>query len=362
MDMDKRIRLIGMSLVVVMLVVTACAPAAPAPATSAQATAAPAKTSGGLVYYMAPELLDEFQSGTQKMMLEDGKKLGYDIRALNGANNATTQASQMDDVINQKPKAIILAAVDAQSIVSEVQKARAAGIAVLVYDRFIVDTPVDFTSVVGTVKIGQMAAAEVVKALKQKYGTEKGLVLELMGDSGDNYTVMIDQGFSQAIAKYPNIKVIIKPTAGYDVTTSASIVDDQLTANKNIDLIFVHADFRVPAITPVLQAHGLKKGDVIIIGTDGAPTGLQSIRDGWMQETIGVPMDQQVYGIWQYLEDAVAHKAFQAGTVDVQGVQSDIVNEKWGPTLYLPGQIVDKTNVDDANNWGNMKVDATKAP
>ena len=130
-----------------------------------------------------------------------------------------------------------------------------------------------------------------------------------MGDPGDNYTVLIDQGFQDKIkADYPNIEVIAKPTAGWEPTVAASIVDDQLTANPDTDLIFVHADFRATSIIPVLQAHGLKQGDVLMVGTDGAPSGLQAIRDGWMIETIGVPMVQQVYGIWQYLEDVVAKK------------------------------------------------------
>lgn len=313
------------------------------------------------MYYMAPGLFDEFQAGTNKMMLQFGKELGYQVRALNAGNNASTQVNQMDDAINQKPKAIILNAVDVSTISASVEKARAAGITVLVYDRFIQDTQTDFHSVVGTIKIGQMAAAEIVRLLKEKNGAEKGTVLEIMGDSGDSYTVMIDQGFMGEMSKYPDIKVVSKPTPGYEVTTTASIVDDQLTANQNkIDLIFVHADFRIPAIVPVLQAHGLKQGDVIVVGTDGAPTGLQSIRDGWAVETIGVPMVQQVYGIWQYLEDAAAKKPFTAGTVDVKGVKSELKLEKWGPTLYLPGQIVDKKNVDDPNNWGNMKVDVQK--
>jgi hypothetical protein len=74
-------------------------------------------------------------------------------------------------------------------------------------------------------------------------------------------------------------------------------------------------------------------------------------------------MDQQVYGIWQYIEDVLAKKTIQpASTVDVQGVTAELKIETWGPTLYLPGQIVDKTNVDDTNNWGNMKVEAAPTP
>jgi ribose transport system substrate-binding protein len=310
-----------------------------------------------VVYYMAPGLFDEFQAGTNKMMMQFGKEAGYEVRALNAGNTSATQVNQVDDAIAQKPRAIILNAVDAATITASVDKARQAGIAVLVYDRFIQDTTTDFHSVVGTVKIGNLGADEVARLLKAKNGDAKGTVLEIMGDPGDNYTVLIDQGFTDKIkADYPNIQVISKPTAGWEPTVAASIVEDQLTANSKIDAIFVHADFRATSIIPVLQAHGLKPGDMLMVGTDGAPSGLQAIRDGWMIETIGVPMVQQVYGIWQFLEDAVAKKTFAAGTVDVKGVQAEMKIEKWGPTLYLPGQIVDKKNVDDANLWGNMKV------
>jgi ribose transport system substrate-binding protein len=312
---------------------------------------------GKVVYYMAPGLFDEFQAGTNKMMLEFGKEMGYEVRALNAGNSAPTQVNQVDDAINQKPVAIILNAVDAATITASVDKAREAGIPVMVYDRFIQDTTVDFSSVVGTIKIGQMAADEAARLLKEKNGEEKGTVLEIMGDPGDNYSVLIDQGFMQGIGKYPGINVITKPTPGWEPTVAASIVDDQLTANEKIDLIFVHADFRVPSIVPVLQSHGINQGDVIIVGTDGAPSGLQAIRDGWMVETVGVPMVQQVYGIWQFLGDVSAKKAIQSGTVDVKGVQSELKMEEWGPTLYLPGQIVNKSNVDDETLWGNMKVE-----
>ena len=315
------------------------------------------QSSSKVVYYMAPGLFDEFQAGTNKMMLQFGKEAGYEVRALNGTNTASTQVNQMDDAINQKPLAIILNAVDASTITASVEKARKAGIPVLVYDRFIQDAQLDFHSVVGTVKIGQMAAAEIARLLKEKNGEEKGTVLEIMGDPGDNYTILIDQGFQEAMKAYPNVQVVAKTTAGWEPTVAASIVDDQLTANAETDLIFVHADFRATSIIPVLQSHGLNKGDVLMVGTDGAGSGLQAIRDGWMTLTIGVPMVEQVYGIWQFLPDILAKKALTAGMVDVKGIQSEMKIETWGPTLYLPGQIVDSTNVDNPNLWGNMKVE-----
>jgi ribose transport system substrate-binding protein len=363
--------LLGVSLVLFLAV--GCAPKIAAPSTTeapaTEETAAEETTTEtavgqedapkgeGVVYYMAPVLFDEFQAGTKLMMETSGPELGYEVKSLNANNNATRQIEQMDDAITMKPKAIIMNAVDSSTIMGSVDKARAEGIPVLVYDRFITDTTVDFHSVVGTIKIGKMAVGECVNLLKDKYGEEKGVVLEIMGDPGDMYTVLIDEGFREDMAKYPNIEVIAKDTPLWEPTTTATIVDDQLTARKDIDIIFFHADFRGTAIVPVLESHGYKKGDIQMIGTDGAPTGLQVIRDGWMIETIAVPMVQQVWGIWSFMDETLAKEEIKAGTYDIKGVESELVIEKWGPTLYLPGQIITKENADDPNLWGNMKVE-----
>jgi ribose transport system substrate-binding protein len=308
-----------------------------------------------LLYYLAPSQMDEFQSGTTRYVQKFGKELGYEVRALNADNRAQVQMEQLDNAIAQKPTAIILNAVDSSTIVAGVQKARAAGIPVLVYDRFIQDTQVDFHSVVGTVKMGQMTAEESLKILKAKYGAPKGSIIELMGDSGDMYTVLIDQGFQDTLKAYPDIKIVAKDSAAWEPTVAARVLDDQLTAGNKFDIVIVHSDARVTAITPVLEKHGYKPGDVAIIGTDGSPTGLDQIRNGWMQETVAVPMVQQVWGLFQYLDKIIAKQPLPTGEVDVKGVKAQLVNEKWGPTLYLPGEILTKDNVSNPDLWGNLK-------
>lgn len=365
--MKKYSRVFYIFMALIILISTGCSTAPTTEAANQQpaadaaqpaADSGDANADGGLVYYLAPSLSDEFQAGTNKLMIQYGTEMGYKVKALNAGNKAPLQINQMDDAINQKPKAIILNAVDVSTITSSVEKARAAGIPVIVFDRFIQNTQTDFHSVMGTIKLGQIAAGEIARLLKEKNGSEKGTVLEVMGDSGDSYTVMIDQGFMDEMKKYPDIKVVSKTTPGYEITTTANIVDDQLTANQNkLDIIFIHSDSRIPAIIPVLQAHNLNKGDVIVVGTDGAPTGLQSIRDGWALETVGVPLDEQIYAVWQFMGDVIAKKSFTDGTVKVKSIEAEMKLEEWGPTLYLPGQIVDNNNVEDPANWGNMKVD-----
>ncbi|TJW42371.1 MAG: sugar ABC transporter substrate-binding protein, partial [Mesorhizobium sp.] len=96
-------------------------------------------------------------------------------------NKTDAQQSQMNDVIALKPSAIILAAVDFNALKPSIEAARAAGIPVVEFDRQITSTPSDFTSVAGTVEIGQIAADQAEKLLKAKHGAVKGKILQVLG-------------------------------------------------------------------------------------------------------------------------------------------------------------------------------------
>jgi len=302
-------------------------------------------------------LSDEFQAGTKLLMEQYGQSLGYEVRALNANNQATTQVSQLDVAITQHPKAIIVAAVDSSTIITGVEKARAAGIKVVVFDRFITDTPSDFTSATGTTKIGEITAADVGRLLTAKNGGPHGTVLEIMGDLGDQYTVTVSQGFNATMAaQFPDVQITTKNAPGYDTQTAVSILETQLAAGKKPDLVFLHIDPWAPAVIAALQAHNISKGDIIMVSGAGTPTGLQAIRDGWLTETVEQALPQQIWGVWQFMPDVLAGKAIQAGPVDVKGLPSEVKVEKWGPTLYLPGDVINSTNVDNPNLWGNMKV------
>jgi len=369
--------LIGVSLVLIMA--AGCAPKVEVPPTTEATTTAPSTEATteaptteaavgqedtpkgeGVVYYMAPMLSDEFQAGANLMSRNIGSELGYEVKSLNANNDVTKQINQMDDAVGMKPKAIILNAVDVSALVGSADKARAEGIPILVFDRFITETTIDFSSVVGTVKIGQIAGKECARLLKEKYGEEKGVVLEIMGDLGDNYTIMIDKGFKEVMAAYPNVEIITKDTPQWEPSTMASTVDDQITARKDIDILFNHADDRTAAIIPVFESHGYKQGDIIWISTDGTPTGLKSIRDGWVLETVQEPMVAMAHGLWAFMDEVLAKEEIKTGKYTIEGLETELITEKWGPTLYFPGDIISKENVDDPNLWGNVKVEVEK--
>ena len=310
------------------------------------------------IFYMVPTLLDEFQTESVKAIEKFMKDVGYEVQTLNADNKADVQQSQMNDVIVQKPGAIILAAVDFEALKPSIEKAKAAGIPVMIFDRQITSTPTDLTSVAGTVEIGYVAAGEIQRLLKEKNGAVKGKVLQVLGDPADPYTLDIQKGFEEKMKDFPDVQIISKPAMQWEASNAGTIVADQLVANPDIDLIFVHAAHLAVAAVASMEAKGKKPGDVKLVSSNGAPVGLDLIRKGWEDVEVEQPLYAQAAALAMFADKVVNKQEIKAGSYKVLGLDSTMTIEKWGPNLKIPGAAISKANVDEARFWGNLKAPA----
>jgi ribose transport system substrate-binding protein len=323
----------------------------------ATAAIAPAwAESKGKIYYLVPTLLDEFQTESVAAIEKFLKDVGYEPVTLNADNKTDLQQSQMNDVINLKPKAIVLAAVDFNALQPSIEKARAAGIPVMIFDRQITATQTDFTSVAGTVEIGYVAAGEIQRLLKEKNGAVKGKILQVLGDPADPYTLDIQKGFEERMKEFPDAQIISLPAMQWEASNAGTIVADQLIANPDIDLIFVHAAHLAVAAVASLEAKGKKPGDVLLVSSNGAPVGLDLIRKGWEQVEVEQPLYAQAAAIGMFADKVANKQELKPGKYNVLGLESELTIEKWGPNLKIPGAAITKENVDESRFWGNLKA------
>jgi ribose transport system substrate-binding protein len=328
----------------------------------AMLTPAVAQTKGK-VYYLVPTLLDEFQTGSVSALETFLKQVGYEMQTLNADNKTDVQQSQMNDVIALKPAAIILAAVDFNALKPSIEAARAAGIPVVEFDRQITSTMSDFTSVAGTIEIGHIAAEQAEKLLTAKFGSVKGKVLQILGDPGDPYTLDIQKGFEEKMAAFPDVKIISLPAMQWEASNAGTIAADQLVANPDIDLIFSHAAHLSVAVVAALESAGKKPGDIMLMSSNGAPVGLDLIRKGWLNVEVEQPLYAQAAAVAAFMDKIVAKQEIKPGEYDIIGLKGVVTTEAWGPNIKLPGAAIDKSNVDDAKFWGNLKppTDQVKA-
>ncbi len=311
--------------------------------------------SKGTMYYLVPTLLDEFQTGSIDAIEKFMGDVGYDVVSLDAQNRSDLQLNQVDDVMNLDPSAVILAAVDFDAIKPGIEKLRAAGIPVMIFDRQITSTPSDLTSVAGTVEIGHTAAAEALRLLTERNGAPQGQILQILGDPGDPYTLDIQKGFEERLAEYPDIEIITHAAMQWEATNAGNIAQDQLLVNPDIDLIFSHAAHLSVAVAAVLEAQGKQPGDILMMSSNGAPVGLDLIRDGWLQVEVEQPMYAQAAALAAFADKVVAGETLEPGVYDITGLESTLTIEDWGPNIQIPGAAITSENVDDPKFWGNLQ-------
>ncbi|WP_425482674.1 sugar ABC transporter substrate-binding protein [Chelativorans xinjiangense] len=308
----------------------------------------------GTIYYMVPTLLDEFQTESVNAIESFLAQVGYETVTLNADNKTDVQQSQMNDTILLDPEAIVIAPVDFNALTPSIERAREAGVPVMIFDRQITSTKVDFTSVAGTVEIGHIAAREIQRLLEEKNGSVSGKVLQVLGDPGDPYTLDIQQGFEERMADHADVEIISLPAMQWEASNAGSIVADQLLANPDIDLIFVHAAHLAVAAVASLEAAGKKPGDLLLVSSNGAPVGLDLIRQGWEQVEVEQPLYAQAAAIAMFADKVVNGEEIAPGTYDVLGLESELTIEEWGPNLKIPGAAITSENVDEPRFWGNL--------
>jgi ribose transport system substrate-binding protein len=309
----------------------------------------------GTIYYMIPTLLDEFQTESQKAIENVFGSMGYKVVSLDAQNRADLQFNQLEDIIALEPDAIIMNAVDFDAIVPGIEKAREAGIKVVNYDRQIRTTKFELTSVAGTVEIGRTAARETIRLLEERQGAIEGMVLQILGDPGDNYTLDIQQGFEEVMAaEAADVEIITKAAMQWEATNAGRIFDDQMLVNPEIDLVFAHAAHLTVPIVAIMEAKGMEPGEVMMMASNGAPVGLDNIRAGWQQVEVEQPLYAQIYGLAMFMPKILRGEELEPGTYDVVGLEGVLTMEEWGPDLKVPGAAITPENVDDTRFWGNL--------
>jgi ABC-type sugar transport system substrate-binding protein len=167
--------------------------------------------------------------------------------------DAQKQNQQIDTLISQGVKAIIIAPKDGTTIVSAIRKCNAAGIPVIVDNRPAAAGAVVDCTVASDNKT--MAAREMEWiAQKARAAGKKYTLLEFIGNLTDVNAVHRHEGVTEIIKKYPDvfIKVIEIPTE-WKAENADSLGQAALQANPDINMIFTASDMLVPTVKSMLQ-------------------------------------------------------------------------------------------------------------
>ncbi len=218
-----------------------------------------------------------FWTMVEESLKEKAAELGVEIIISDGKGNADSQYAQIQDFVTQKVDAIIVAPVSSAASASAAQLAKDAGIPVF---SLVIDTKGERVSFIGVDNImgGELAGDYAAKALK-----EEG---ECAVISWDDLDICIDRatGFKNAIAKYPNMKIVSEISYAGDTNKAASITQDFITQFPNLKLIYAVGDPAAVGAVNTIKAAGK---DIKVIGFDGNPefySGTKNDPDIWIAD------------------------------------------------------------------------------
>jgi D-xylose transport system substrate-binding protein len=278
------------------------------------------------------------------------KAAGVDYDIQNAQGDTTRFASIADGMIQKGVSVLIVDSLDNASGAAVEQKAKAAGLKTIDYDRLTLGGTSDYYVSFDNVKVGELQGQGLVDCLKDKSSAQ---IIEINGSPDDNNATLFKQGYDSVLdKKYTSgwKKVGDKSTAKWAPATAATNFEQLLSANSGkVDGVLSANDDMAQAIITVLKKNGLK---VPITGQDATVAGLQSVLAGDQCMTVYKPIKTEAEAAAR-----LAISLLKGEKADTNGTVKDTTANRDVPSVLGIPVAITKTNAKQVVDDGFVTKD-----
>lgn len=198
-------------------------------------------------------------------------------------SSAETQASNLENLISQGAKALIVLAQDGTGDQAAVASAIGAGVPVVAYDRLIEDPQALYVTF-DNKGVGRLEAEEIFKRVP------KGRYVIVKGSSTDANADFLREGFEEVIGaavKAGDIEIVSETyTDNWDPANAQATMEQVLSAEGNkVDAVLAQNDGMAGGVIAALAAQGLA-GKVPVSGQDAEQAALNRVALGTQALTV----------------------------------------------------------------------------
>jgi ribose transport system substrate-binding protein len=228
----------------------------------------------------------------------------------NSANlDVSTQASQVDSMINQGVDAIIVVPVQADSLGPQVASAKDKGIPLVP-----VNAALDSPDVAASVQPDDVAAGEQEMQMMADRLGGRGNIVILQGPLGQSGEIDRTEGINNVLSRHPDIKVLAMDTANWKRDEAVNKMKNWISGfGPQINGVVAENDDMGLGALQALKESG--RTDVPIVGIDGIEDGLNAVKSG---EFIGTSLQNGTVELSAGL--AVANRLAKGEQVDTKPV------------------------------------------
>jgi inositol transport system substrate-binding protein len=223
---------------------------------------------------------DQFWTGINNAAMKRGARLeaeGMSYQILDGLNDANTQISQAEDLINRGVSAICLAPYDGASANTIIRLCKNANIPIVMFNRM----ADDMTDAFGFCGLSEKATAVAEMEALCKDLNFKGKIGQITGISGHSGAEARKAGIEEVAAKYPGIEILATLDGKFARENSMNITLDWLQAGMRPDAIVAPGSEMAIGVAMAIDEFGLKAGqDIKIMSFDATKEGIRMMLDG----------------------------------------------------------------------------------
>ena len=240
-------------------------------------------SSVGKVGVILPDTASSQRWGTDdpKFLKQAFDAAGVPVDIQNAQGDKSQFQTIADGMISSGVKVLIIVNLDSGTGKAVLDKAKAAGIATIDYDRLTLSGGANYYVSFDNVKVGELQGQGLVDCLTEKKYT-KPVVAELNGSPTDNNATLFAQGYNSVLdPKYADGTFTKGPNQSvpnWDNAQGGTIFEQMLTSNKKIQGVLAANDGLGNSVISALKARKLKQ--LPVTGQDATTQGLQNILAG----------------------------------------------------------------------------------
>ncbi|MGW2639996.1 multiple monosaccharide ABC transporter substrate-binding protein [Streptomyces sp. NPDC001348] len=326
---------------------------------------------GGTIGIAMPTKSSERWIYDGKNVVKELQAKGYKTKLVYGEDNPDTQVSQIENLITQGVKGLIVAAIDNKSLNNVLQEAKDANIPVISYDRLILGTKnVDYYASFDNEKVGKLQGTYIVHKLGLDSGKKGPFNIELFaGSNDDNNTRYFFNGAMEVLKPYMDKKqLVVKSgqtalnkvtTLRWDGATAQNRMEDILTStykSAKVDAVLSPYDGISIGILAALKSDGYGSGSKplpVITGQDAEVASVKSIIAGQQTQTIYKDLRKLAKVAANMIDDDLNGKK-----PEINDTKSYNNGTKVVPAYLLQPVSVDKSNYEEVLVKGGYYTDA----
>lgn len=313
---------------------------------------------GGTIGIAMPTKSSERWIADGNNVVKDLQSKGYKTKLVYGEDDPDQQVSQIENLITQGVKALIVAAIDNKSMNNVLQQAADAKIPVISYDRLILGTKnVDYYASFDNEKVGELQGSYIVDKLGLKDGSKKGpFNIELFaGSNDDNNTRYFFQGAMNVLQPYIDKKQLVVKSGQTKLTQVTTLRWDGATAQRRMDDILTKS-YTSGKVDAVLSPYdGISIGIISALKSDGygsksKPLPVVTGQDAEVASVKSIIADQQSMTVYKDTRElakvasTMVDDALNGKKPEVNDTKTYDNGAKVVPAYLLTPVAVDKTN------------------